>query len=38
LQVGAIPLFVIGFAFWWSREEKPFGIDEEMPLDAELIE
>jgi hypothetical protein len=38
LQVGAIPLFVIGFVFWWSREEKTFYIVDETLLDAELIE
>ncbi|MBT4982375.1 MAG: hypothetical protein HOM85_04865, partial [Euryarchaeota archaeon] len=37
MQVGAIPLFVIGFAFWWSREEKPFYLVDEIPLEAELI-
>ena len=37
-QAGAIPLFVIAFAFWWSREEKPFDLDEEAVLEAELIE
>jgi len=37
LQAGAIPLFVIGFAFWWSREEKPFDL-EEIPLEAEILD
>ena len=37
-QAGAIPIFVIAFAFWWSREEKPFDLDEEAVLEAELIE
>ena len=38
LQVGTIPLFVIAFAFWWSREEKPFVMNEEIPLEADLID
>ena len=38
LQAGAIPVFVVAFAFWWSREEKPFDLDEETPLEAELLE
>ena len=38
LQAGAIPIFVVAFAFWWSREEKPFDLDEEVPLEAELVE
>ncbi len=38
MQAGAIPLFVIAFAFWWSREETPFDLDDEIPLEAELIE
>ena len=38
LQVGSIPLLVIAFAFWWSREEKPFDMNEEIPLEAELID
>ena len=38
LQAGAIPVFVVAFAFWWSREEKPFDLDEEVPLEAELLE
>ncbi len=38
LQAGAVPLFVIAFAFWWSREEKPFDMNEEIPLEAELID
>jgi len=38
LQVGTIPLFVIAFAFWWSREEKPFEMNEQIPLEAELID
>ena len=38
LQAGAIPIFVVAFAFWWSREEKPFDLDDEVPLEAELIE
>ena len=38
LQAGAVPLFVIGFAFWWSRKEEPLELITEMPLEAELIE
>jgi len=38
LQAGAIPIFVIGFVFWWSREEKPLELSEDIPLDAELID
>jgi hypothetical protein len=38
LQAGAIPIFVIGFVFWWSREEKPLELFEDIPLEAELIE
>jgi len=38
IQAGAIPIVVIAFAVWWSREEKPFDIDDEVPLEAELIE
>ena len=38
LQAGAIPIFVVAFAFWWSREEKPFDLDDEVPLEAELLE
>ena len=38
LQAGAIPIFVVAFAFWWSREEKPFDLDDEAPLEAELVE
>ena len=38
LQAGAIPIFVVAFAFWWSREEKPFDLDDEAPLEAELLE
>ena len=38
LQAGAVPLFVIAFAFWWSREEKPSDMNEEIPLEAELID
>ena len=38
LQIGAIPLVVVCFSFWWAREEKPFTMDEEIPLEAELIE
>ena len=37
-QIGIVPLVVVCFAFWWSREEKPFAMDEEIPLEAELIE
>jgi len=37
-QIGIVPLVVVCFAFWWSREEKPFTMDEEIPLDAEIIE
>ncbi|MBJ46373.1 MAG: hypothetical protein CMB59_00545 [Euryarchaeota archaeon] len=38
LQAGAVPLFVVAFAFWWSREEKPFDLEDESPLEAELLE
>ena len=38
LQAGAIPIFVVAFAFWWSREEKPLDLDDEVPLEAELLE
>ena len=38
LQAGIIPLVVIGFAFWWSREDKPLEIEEEIPLEAELLD
>ena len=38
LQFGALPLFVICFAFWWSREEKPFQLGNAEPLDAELVD
>ena len=38
LQVGAIPLFAVAFAFWWSREEKPLSMLESEVLEAELIE
>ena len=38
LQIGALPLFVICFAFWWSREEKPFQLGDAEPLDAELVD
>jgi hypothetical protein len=38
LQAGAIPVFVVAFAFWWSREEKPFDLGDEVPLEAELVE
>ena len=38
IQAGAIPIIVVAFAVWWSREEKPFDIDDETPLEAELIE
>ena len=37
LQAGAVPLFVVAFAFWWSREEKPFDLDDDAPLEAELL-
>ena len=37
-QVGAIPIIVVAFAFWWSREEKPFDIEDEAVLEAEIIE
>ena len=37
-QAVSIPLIVVAFAFWWSREDKPFGLDEDEPLEAELIE
>ena len=38
LQIGAIPLIVIGVAFWWSREEMPLEIHEEILLEAELLD
>ncbi len=38
LQAGIIPLVVIGFAFWWSREDKPLEMEEEIPLEAELLD
>ena len=38
LQAGAVPLFVVAFAFWWSREEKPFDLEDDSPLEAELLE
>ena len=38
LQAGAVPLFVVAFAFWWSREEKPFDLEDDAPLEAELLE
>jgi hypothetical protein len=37
-QAVSIPLIVVAFAFWWSREDKPLVLDEEEPLEAELIE
>ena len=37
-QAGAIPIIVVAFAFWWSREEKPFDIEDEAVLEAEIIE
>ena len=37
-QALSIPLIVVAFAFWWSREDKPFGLDEEELLEAELLE
>ena len=38
LQIGAIPLVVICFAFWWAREEMPLEIHEEILLEAELLD
>ena len=38
LQAGAVPLFVVAFAFWWSREDKPFDLEDDAPLEAELLE
>ena len=38
LQAGAVPLFVVAFAFWWSREDKPFELEDDAPLEAELLE
>ena len=38
LQIGAIPLAALAFAFWWSREEKPFELSETDVLEAELID
>jgi hypothetical protein len=37
-QIGIIPLVVVCFSFWWAREEKPFSMEEEIPLDAEILE
>jgi hypothetical protein len=37
-QIGIVPLVVVCFSFWWAREEKPFTMDEEIPLDAELVD
>ena len=37
LQIGAIPLFVLGFAFWWSRKENPLQLDDEIQ-EAILVE
>ena len=37
LQVGAIPLFVVAFAFWWSRKENPLELDDEIQ-EAILVE
>ena len=37
LQVGAIPLFVVAFAFWWSRKENPLELDDEIH-EAILVE
>ena len=38
LQAGAVPLFVVAFAFWWSREDKPLELEDDAPLEAELLE
>ena len=38
IKAGAIPIIVVAFAVWWSREDKPFYIDDEAVLDAEIIE
>ena len=37
LQIGAIPLFVLCFAFWWSKKEKPFELYGDVE-DAILVE
>jgi len=38
LQVGAIPLAALAFAFWWSREEKPLEIIDNSTIEAELLD
>ena len=38
IQMSAIPLAALAFAFWWSREEKPFGLSDEDVIEAELID
>ena len=38
MQVGAIPLSALAFAFWWSREEKPLEILDNSILEAELLD
>ena len=38
IKAGAIPIIVVAFAVWWSREDKPFYIDDEAVLEAEIIE